>query len=269
MGYMPIRGSQPFAKLTRRSIMGFRDAAHRRAPPFAKPGHLGRYAGHPVHQLEHRRGHDRLRPVAGGTPGGPGHSGCAAHGGADGRSSGLFFRGNRKDWSANLSVFGRGLFVLVLFVPLMPEPWRIHGLLLIAALSQLVVAPVNVLWTGWMADLVPEKQRGRYFGLRNGVLGLVGTLGNLAAGSLIDVLGKPWGFLLVLGLGVTAGVSATFILRKQYEPPATSAPPASTHLFIPFPTGAFGGSWALWYCFWARSAWAGRLCFRFSWSMSA
>lgn len=51
----------------------------------------------------------------------------------------LFFRGNRKDWSANLSVFGRGLFVLVLFVPLMPEPWRIHGLLLIAALSQLVV----------------------------------------------------------------------------------------------------------------------------------
>jgi len=153
----------------------------------------------------------------------------------------LFFRGSRKDLSANLSAFGRGLFVLVLFVPLMPEPWRIPGLLIIAALTQLILAPVSVLWTSWMADLVPEQKRGRYFGLRNGVLGLVGTLGNLAAGGLIDALGKPWGFLLALGLAVVAGVGATFILRQQYEPPLVSTPPRPSEFIEPLSDRRFRG----------------------------
>ncbi len=153
----------------------------------------------------------------------------------------LFFRGSRKRLSVVLSALGRGLFLLTLFLPLLPEPWRVPGLLLVAALSQLVVAPVNVLWTSWMADLVPEKERGRYFGLRNGVLGLVGTLGNLAAGSLIDLLGKPWGFLLVLGVAVAAGVGATFVLRRQFEPPAQSAAPRFSEFVQPLSDRRFRG----------------------------
>lgn len=138
-------------------------------------------------------------------------------------------------------MFGRGLFVLALFVPLMPEAWRIPGLLTIAALSQLILAPVSVLWTSWMADLVPDQLRGRYFGLRNGLLGLVGTLGNLAAGGLIDALGKPWGFLLVLGLAVGAGVGATFILRRQFEPPMVSTPPRPAEYIQPLSDRRFRG----------------------------
>ncbi len=153
----------------------------------------------------------------------------------------LFFRGGRKRLSVALSVLGRGLFGLALLLPLLPEPWRIPGLLLIAALSQLIVAPVSVLWTSWMADLVAEKERGRYFGLRNGVLGLVGTLGNLAAGGLIDLLGKPWGFLLVLGIAVATGVGATFILRRQFEPPTISTPPRPAEFLQPLSDRRFRG----------------------------
>ncbi|RDI95285.1 MFS transporter [Meiothermus sp. QL-1] len=153
----------------------------------------------------------------------------------------LFFRGSRKELSANLSVFGRGLLLLALFVPLMPEPWRVPTLLLVAALSQLILAPVSVLWTSWMADLVPEAVRGRYFGLRNGVLGLVGTLGNLAAGSLIDALGKPWGFLLVILVAVLAGIAATFVLRMQHEPPAQNHPPSLGAFVKPLADRRFRG----------------------------
>jgi len=153
----------------------------------------------------------------------------------------LFFRGSRKRLSIVLSILGRGIFVLVLLLPLLPEAWRIPGLLLVAALSLLIVAPVNVLWTSWMADLVPEKQRGRYFGLRNGLLGLVGTMGNLAAGSLIDATGKPWGFLLVLGIAVVAGVSATLILRRQFESPVASAPPSFAEFIQPLSDRRFRG----------------------------
>lgn len=130
----------------------------------------------------------------------------------------LLFRGSRKRLSIILAGAGRAIFGLVLLLPLLPHELRIPGLLIIAGLSQFVIAPVNVLWTSWMADLVPEERRGRYFGLRNGLLGLVGTLGNLVAGSIIDELGKPQGFLLVLAIGVVAGVSSVAVYRRQHEP---------------------------------------------------
>lgn len=153
----------------------------------------------------------------------------------------LFVRGSRQRLSILLAGGGRALFAGVLILPLLPDPWRIPGLLLIAALSQLVIAPVNVLWTSWMADLVPEKQRGRYFGFRNAFLGLVGTLGNLAAGTLIDHLGKPWGFLLVLAVGAAAGVASASILRWQYEPPSTAKPPSLRDFATPFSDRRFRG----------------------------
>jgi len=42
-----------------------------------------------------------------------------------------------------------------------------------------------------MGDVVPWKERGRYFGLRTGVLGIVGTAANLAAGAWLDRVQAP------------------------------------------------------------------------------
>ena len=153
----------------------------------------------------------------------------------------LVFRGSRKRLSILLAATGRGVFAAVLLLPLLPEDWRIPGLLIIAASSQMIVSPVNVLWTSWMADLVPEEKRGRYFGFRNGILGLVGTLGNLAAGSVIDVLGKPWGFLLVIAVGVGLGIAATYILRFQTEPPFKPSAPTLKEFFSPLSDRTFRG----------------------------
>lgn len=153
----------------------------------------------------------------------------------------LFFHGSRKRLIVTLFILGRGLLGLVLLLPWLPEPLRIPGLLLIAISSLLIMGPISVLWTSWMADLVPERERGRYFGLRNGVLGLMGTLGNLAAGSLIDRLGRPEGFLLVLGLAVVLGIAATFILRRQFEPLAVSTTPRRDELMQPLADRKFRG----------------------------
>jgi MFS family permease len=133
------------------------------------------------------------------------------------------------------------MFALVLILPLLPEHWRIPGLLIVAGLSQLIIAPVNVLWTSWMADLVPEKSRGRYFGFRNGFLGLIGTLGNLAAGQVLDAMGKPWGFLLILFVGVILGVGAAQILRWQYEPKTTAPRPSFAEFISPLGNRQFRG----------------------------
>jgi len=153
----------------------------------------------------------------------------------------LFIRGSRKRLSIALASLGRALFGLVLILPLLPREWQIPGLLIIAGLSQLIVAPINVLWTSWMAELVSEKQRGRYFGFRNALLGLIGTLGNLAAGSIIDYLGKPWGFLLVLAIGLWAGIGSVFLLRQQFEPPSSQPRTTLANLINPLKDRTFRG----------------------------
>ncbi|RIH87733.1 H+ Antiporter protein [Calidithermus terrae] len=140
----------------------------------------------------------------------------------------LMFKGQRKPYTMLLAGSGRAVFGLVLLAPLLPPEARVPAFLLVAALSQVVIAPVNVLWTSWMADLVPPRERGRYFGFRNAVLGLVGTLGNLSAGLFIDAVPKPWGFLIVLGLGVVLGVAASQVLRWQHEPPHESSSAAGS-----------------------------------------
>ncbi|WP_244922472.1 MFS transporter, partial [Thermus scotoductus] len=102
---------------------------------------------------------------------------------------------------------------------------RIPTLLLFAGLSQLLAAPVGVVWLSWMADLVPEERRGRYFGLRNALLGLVGTLGNLLGGAVADRLPPPTGYQAVLLLGVGLGLLSVLLLRAQAEPPLPPPPP--------------------------------------------
>lgn len=117
-----------------------------------------------------------------------------------------------------LNLLARLLFLPAVLAAFLPEGLRVPGLLLFAGLSQLLAAPVGVLWLSWMADLVPEERRGRYFGLRNALLGLVGTLGNLLGGLVADRLPPPSGYQVVLLLGVAAGLLSVLLLRQQAEP---------------------------------------------------
>ncbi|MCX7850040.1 MFS transporter [Thermus sp.] len=136
----------------------------------------------------------------------------------------LLLPGGRKALVVRLSLWARLLFLPAALAAFLPEGGRIPFLLLFAALSQLLAAPVGVLWLSWMADLVAEERRGRYFGLRNALLGLVGTLGNLLGGMVADRLPSPWGYQAVLLLGVGAGLLSVHLLRLQAEPRETPSP---------------------------------------------
>ncbi len=137
----------------------------------------------------------------------------------------LFLQGSRKTLAVRLNLLARLLFLPAVLVPFLPQGYQVPTLLLFAALSQLLAAPVGVIWLSWMADLVPEAIRGRYFGLRNALLGLVGTLGNLLGGAVADHLPPPSGYQAVLLLGVTLGLLSVLLLRLQTEPPSPSTPP--------------------------------------------
>lgn len=138
----------------------------------------------------------------------------------------LFLRGSRKALVVRLNFLARLLFLPAVLAGFLPEDLRVPSLLLFAGLSQLLAAPVGVLWLSWMADLVAEGRRGRYFGFRNALLGLVGTLGNLMGGMVADRLPPPTGYQVILLVGVGAGLLSVLLLRLQSEPPESPPPPA-------------------------------------------
>lgn len=137
--------------------------------------------------------------------------------------------GARKPLTALLGLVGRVLWVLAALLPLsgVPEAWQPAALVLLVGLSAAFQAPNGVLWSSWMADVVPPRERGAYFGLRNGVLGVVGMLGNLAAGAFLDRVAAPFGFQVVLLTAVGCALVGLVLLLRHDEPPL---PPGDANL---------------------------------------
>jgi MFS family permease len=77
-------------------------------------------------------------------------------------------------------------------------------------------------WSSWMGDLVPEKERGRFFGQRNRWLGLASLTSMLAAGIFLEMC--RWaglvflGFAVIFSLAMVARLLSRHFLLKQYEP---------------------------------------------------
>jgi MFS family permease len=77
-------------------------------------------------------------------------------------------------------------------------------------------------WFSWMGDLVPEKDRGQYFSIRNRAIGVVGISAVLIGALLLDFF-KTRG-LALLGFSILFLLAFTFrgvsylIFKKQYSP---------------------------------------------------
>ena len=95
----------------------------------------------------------------------------------------------------------------------------------VIALSQIGTAVNNLAWMSWMADLVREEIRGRYFGRRNAALGAAALLATLAGGHFLDTwkVNHPKGELdalrVLFTVGVVCGVISLLIQSRIYEPP--------------------------------------------------
>ncbi|HXG22415.1 MAG TPA: MFS transporter [Methylomirabilota bacterium] len=113
----------------------------------------------------------------------------------------------------------------------------------IVALSQVGTAVNNLAWMSWMADLVREEMRGRYFGLRNAALGVAALLASLAGGFFLDIWkeshprGEMDALRVLFFLGVACGVTSLVIQSRIYEPPlheGDGSLPFRRRLLLPF-----------------------------------
>jgi Na+/melibiose symporter-like transporter len=76
-------------------------------------------------------------------------------------------------------------------------------------LSYTFISISYVSWPSWMSELVPEGIRGRFFGTRNMLCGLMGMIAMVVFGKLLDTLNGHASGELPLGFGITF-ISAVF-----------------------------------------------------------
>lgn len=147
--------------------------------------------------------------------------------------------GQRKLLSLLAASMSRLLWVGVILLPLglfgTFSDLRVWALVAIVALSSLFVAMNNTFWLSWLADLVPPRLRGRYFGLRNIIIAAVSMSVPLLASAFIDawkIRFSPQhtgGFLLVFAFGILCGLAA---LAVQWRMPAMPLVPSQGEPFF-------------------------------------
>jgi len=132
--------------------------------------------------------------------------------------------GRRRLLTAVLAALSRAVWIVAAFLPQipMPDPARPALLVLLVLVASIFQASAGTLWTGWMGDVVPESVRGRYFGLRTGVVGVAGMVANLAAGAFLDRVAAPLSFQVVMGVSVVLGAAAVVLYFFHYDPPSPS-----------------------------------------------
>ncbi len=122
------------------------------------------------------------------------------------------------------SFLGRSAWAAIAMLPLIAissdSHWIVWVLILVLAVYHTSASIAGVSWISWMADLVPEKIRGRYFGNRNVAIGAVGMIATLGGGLLVkryDVWFKPEvmiGFTFLFLAALAFGYTSMLFLRK-------------------------------------------------------
>lgn len=125
-------------------------------------------------------------------------------------------------WTALTS---RGLWGLLAVLPFLDGlgAGRLPVFLVVLALSQVLISIAGNAWTSWMSDLVPPRERGRYFGVRNTVGSVTAMASTWLAGYVLDHYrasgDQRVGYLVVFGVAVVCAMAAAAVLARQPEPP--------------------------------------------------
>jgi len=128
--------------------------------------------------------------------------------------------GSRKQFMIVAGFLGRSIWLVPVLLPLLGLPGHtmvkvMLGVVLISAFFQNSLGPA---WASLMADVVPDASRGKYFGLRNGLLGIIGTGSALGAGWYLDHTPAPGGFQVVLLIAVIFALVGIRLYSFHYEP---------------------------------------------------
>lgn len=142
-------------------------------------------------------------------------------------------RKTRKGFAGGFALAGRLLWLPILLLPKLLPHAAVYPLLILYAASYVLLNVSVPAWTSWMSDLVPADYRGRYFGRRNMIAGIVGMVVSLPAAAFLDLATKRhhWGaagFGTLFGIAVACALVAFLFIQRQPEPPKQTPVDAGT-----------------------------------------
>jgi MFS family permease len=113
------------------------------------------------------------------------------------------------------------MWLPILLVPYVMPGEKIWWLITFVTFSTVVGALANPAWGSMMADLVPERIRGRYFAGRGRIASFVTLIFSFLAGGLLQLL-QPnvfLGFALLFGGALVFRFLSLYFLARMYELP--------------------------------------------------
>ena len=125
---------------------------------------------------------------------------------------------SRKTAVLLISGVSRQIWWIVVLILLLDGEWRLQVLFVVVLLSNVGIMSATPSWLSWLADTVPEKLRGRYFGVRNAVLALVAVVSALAGGVILDFFRarnhENLGFLIIVAVSCLFAAFALRVIQK-------------------------------------------------------
>uniref|UniRef100_A0A7C6EDM1 MFS transporter n=1 Tax=candidate division WOR-3 bacterium TaxID=2052148 RepID=A0A7C6EDM1_UNCW3 len=126
------------------------------------------------------------------------------------------------------SGLARGLFLIPAVMLWFNYKMGIGSFLVLVGIVNGLLTIANNIWIGWMSDLVPKGMRGRYFGIRNTILGFVGMVISFSGARLLDYFKglnqSATGFALIFSFAVFASIIAAVLLSQQPDVLLTTKP---------------------------------------------
>ena len=114
------------------------------------------------------------------------------------------------------------LWLPIFLVPFLFPSGKVWWLIGLVSISTVAGAIANPAWGSMMADLVPQRIRGRYFSARGRISNIVALVFGFAAGGLLQLVGSNVfrGFEILFAGAMVFRMVSLYFLTKMYEPPA-------------------------------------------------
>lgn len=114
----------------------------------------------------------------------------------------------------------------VLWIPLLLIPYTTpnqkYMLVVYVALQAIFAQLINPVWNSLMGDIVPKYERGRFFGIRNRVVGATSFIAALAAGLILNYFSpkNPFlGFAILFAMAFIARLLSGVFKGMMHDPP--------------------------------------------------
>jgi len=128
--------------------------------------------------------------------------------------------GNRKGLILPTVILHAVMWLPILFIPYLFTAHKIWWLIGFFTLSTIFGSLGNPAWGSMMADLVPEGNRGKYFGFRGKICGLVSLIFFFIGGTILHFSANNifLGFSVLFGGAMFFRLVSWYFLSRMYEP---------------------------------------------------